>query len=225
LNKKWRAASKSDLVLLPSGCKIRDSFIGSGQGLWMHLDPVVLEGDRQVAAFVQRPQVDSSWNSDQLSRAVVSELRKECVQGFPRGPLFLEHAATIFISRLAYSFRDNDKPQFNSARALDDVKLRRVIDYCQSNLHRNVTLSELSALVDLTPGHFCAAFKRATGQRPHQFQIERRVERAKALLRDSDKSIADIALAVGFGSQSHLYIYFNRMTGFTPARYRRDLRE
>lgn len=224
LDKRWNARSRSDMVLVPAGCTIRDYFSGIGEGLWLHLDPAMLEEDRQVSAFLTRPVVDDSWGNDQLSRDIVSEVRKECLEGFPRGPLFLESAAAVFVSRLAHLLGGNDKPPFNSVRALDDPKLSRVIDYFHSNLHRNVTLSELSELVNLTPGHFCAAFKQATGQRPHQFQIERRVEQAKALLRDSERSIADIALAVGFSSQSHLHIHFNRITGLTPARYRRDPR-
>lgn len=225
LDKRWNATSKSDLVFVPSGCTIRDYFSGVGQGLWLYLNPAMLEQDRQVNDFLLRPTVDDSWDKDQLARAIVSALRKECIEGFPRGPLFLESAAAVFISRLAYLLGENDRPPFSSVRALDDPKLNRVIDYFDSNLHRNVSLSELSTLVNLTPGHFCAAFKQATGQRPHQFQIERRVERAKVLLRDSESSIADIALAAGFSSQSHMHIHFNRITGLTPARYRRDLHD
>jgi AraC family transcriptional regulator len=225
LNKTWRVAQKSnDLVLLPAGCKIGDCFSGSGQGLWMHLARETIAENKQLLAFVDQPVVDGTWAKDVLSRRLITELRKECIDGFPRGPMFLQHSATAFMCQLAYLLGSASKPQSNAVRALDNVKLSRVIDYLKSNLDRNVTLSELSVLVDLTPGQFCTAFKQATGQRPHQFQIEQRVEWAKTLLRKSDEPLSDIALMVGFSSQSHLHTFFNRITGTTPARYRRDLR-
>jgi AraC family transcriptional regulator len=225
LDKTWRAAEKSnDLVLLPPDCKILDCFNGSGQGLWMHLDRETIADNKQLLDFADRPIVDSTWNRDVLSRRLITELRKECIEGFPRGPMFLQHSVTAFMCQLAYLSGSIGKPQSNAVRSLDKVRLDRVIDYLNSNLDRNVTLSELSILVDLTPGQFCTAFKQATGQRPHQFQIEQRVKWAKALLRKSDQPLSDIALMVGFSSQSHLHTFFNRITGTTPARYRRDLR-
>ena len=95
-----------------------------------------------------------------------------------------------------------------------------VIEYIESNLDHNITLSELAGLVQLTPRYFCAVFKQAMGRPPHQFQIERRVERAKSLLGQPPVSLTDVALMVGFSSQSHLNEYFRRIVGVTPARYR-----
>ena len=51
--------------------------------------------------------------------------------------------------------------------------------------------------------------------------VARRVERAKALLRDTADPIADVALSVGFSSQSHLSNWFRRLVGVTPGTYRR----
>jgi AraC family transcriptional regulator len=108
----------------------------------------------------------------------------------------------------------------HSRSALSAQKLRLVIEYIESHLDRNVRLAELAALVDLTPRYFCAVFKRAIGRPPHQFQIEQRIERAKSLLRQPPVSLTDVALMVGFSSQSHLNAYFRRIVGVTPARYR-----
>jgi AraC family transcriptional regulator len=171
--------------------------------------------------FAEQTTVDHSWSKDRLAWAVVSELRKECLAGFPRGPLFIENASSIFFTQLAYLFGETTQ-RFDSPRALSGIKLQMVVDYFESNLHRNVTLSELSALVDLSPRYFCAAFKEAVGRPPHQFQIERRVERAKVLLLNPGLSLADVALMVGFSSQSHLSDYFRRITGITPAKYRAE---
>jgi len=60
------------------------------------------------------------------------------------------------------------------------------------------------------------------GRPPHQYQIELRIERAKSLLLRPAVTVSEIALMVGFSSQSHLNLCFRRMVGVTPARYRAD---
>ncbi len=80
---------------------------------------------------------------------------------------------------------------------------------------------ELSKVTGLSPHHFGDAFKAATGKSPHRYVIERRLSRARELLRETDRSISDIAYAVGFSSQSHFTANFRRVVGFTPNRFRR----
>lgn len=189
----------------------------------MLMDPATFADNKSLQTFVERPIVDVSWRADPLSRQIISEIQMECVGGFPRGPMFLEHAANVFVSQLAHILTSLQNSRREGAGALDDVRLLRVLDFLQDNFHRNITLSELANLVGFTPRYFCAAFKETTGQSPHQFQIEQRIERAKIMLRDSKLSIADVAYAVGFCSQSHLYGFFTRATGVTPMRYRQEV--
>jgi AraC family transcriptional regulator len=212
-----------DLIVLPSGREFQCNCSGSGQGFWLFIDPETIVDDKRVMSFMQKTTVDGSWSKDRLARIIAYEIRKEGSDGFPRGPMFFEHAAAIFLTQLAFVF-DNARPRLERIHPIGDIKLRMVIDYIDSNLSRNLTLSELARLVDLTPSYFCAAFKQATGRPPHQFQIERRVEQAKTLLLDQNLSLATVALTVGFNSQSHLNGYFRRIAGLTPARYRAETR-
>jgi len=209
-----------DLIVVPPGHEFDASGRG-GQILWLFFDPRTISDDESVKSFAEKVRVDSSWSKDRLLSAVVAEIRKECSNGFPRGPRFLERAAMMFVTQLAYFF-DRPAPRFEP-RALSAAKLQLVIEYLKSNLNRNITLAEISDLVDLTPRYFCAAFKKVMGRPPHQFQIELRVERAKKLLSDPNMSLVDIALALGFSSQSHLCDYFRRIMGVTPARYRAEI--
>ena len=73
----------------------------------------------------------------------------------------------------------------------------------------------------LSPYHFARAFKTSVGMTPRAFVEQRRIERAKQLLTESDRSIASIAVDTGFGTQSRLTFVFKRQVGFTPAVYRR----
>ncbi|HLH10706.1 MAG TPA: AraC family transcriptional regulator [Methylovirgula sp.] len=223
MDKVWsQTVASHDLVVLPRKCDLEDNCRGGGQGLWLFLDPQTIADDERAKSFVQDMTVDCSWSKDRLLWTIITEIKKECSNGFPRGPMFLERAAMMFVTQLAY-FIDGPPSRPEPTRALSDEKLQRVVDYFENNLSRNITLSEISDLVELTPRYFCAAFKEAVGRPPHQFQIERRVERAKTLLRNSHLSLVDVALMVGFSSQSHLSNCFRRIMGVTPARYRAEI--
>jgi AraC family transcriptional regulator len=220
LERVWTSAGgPHDLVILPPGREFLGRGRGGGQCLWIFIDPPSISDDGRVKSFAERARVDCSWAKDHLSRAIVTELANECENGFPRGPMFLEAASTALVVQLAYVL-DGRAPCAEPSYALSAPKLRLVMEYIESNLDRNVTLTELAALVGLTPRYFCTVFKQAIGRPPHQFQIEQRVERAKSLLRQPPVSVSDVALMVGFSSQSHLSAYFRRIVGVTPARYR-----
>ena len=103
---------------------------------------------------------------------------------------------------------------------LSPHKLRRAIRYIDDNLSRQLTLAALAKAVALSPGHFAHAFREATGVAPHRYVLERRVERAKALLRQSDLPITEIADRIGCSSHSHFSVLFHRATGLTPRQYR-----
>jgi AraC family transcriptional regulator len=225
LDKIWTSTSGScDMVVLPPGREFQGRCRGRGQGLWLFIDPLLISADSQVKSFAEKARVDCSWAKDRLAWTIATELRNECENGYPRGPMFLEAASTALVVQLAYVL-DGVAPRFEPIRALSERKLRYVLDYMQCHLDHNMTLSELAKLVDLTPRYFCEVFKQAMGRPPHQFQIEQRVERAKSLLCRPEVSVTEVALMVGFSSQSHLNVYFRREAGVTPARYRAELRQ
>ncbi len=107
-----------------------------------------------------------------------------------------------------------------TAGGLPECRLRRVAQYIQENLHREVRLAELGGLVHMSPYHFARLFKRSTGVSPHRFLIQRRLEEAKALLAAQTLPVAEIARSVGFRTASHFTATFRRATGITPSAYR-----
>ncbi len=106
---------------------------------------------------------------------------------------------------------------------IEDLRIRKAIDFIHANLSWNITLEELAEETNLSAGYLVAAFKRATGRPPHRYLLEQRVERAKVLLADPSQIITQIALDVGFSSQSHLTSVFRRLTGLTPNAYRNQV--
>lgn len=96
---------------------------------------------------------------------------------------------------------------------------RRVLDYIESNLSRELTLSELAGIAELSLHHFARMFKQTVGVALYRYVLERRVERAKMMLRAASANLVDISLSVGFYSQSHFTSTFHRMVGATPTEF------
>jgi len=113
-------------------------------------------------------------------------------------------------------------PERRPSSGLPPRKLQRVLDYIDSNLRDDMSLADLARIVAISPGHFAHLFRQTTGRPPHRFVMERRIERAKVLLRDTDLPITEIAEQVGCASHSHLSVVFHRETGVTPRDFRRQ---
>ena len=104
---------------------------------------------------------------------------------------------------------------------LSKLKLQLVLDYIQGHLDQDLGLKELANLLQLSPHYFAHLFKRSMGVAPHQYVIQQRVRRAKQLLKSPDRTIGEIAYAVGFANQAHLNRHFKRIVGITPGAFRR----
>ena len=105
-------------------------------------------------------------------------------------------------------------------------RLRRVTEYIQQNLDKDLRLAELAALLCMSPYHFARLFKCSTGLPPHRFVVRQRIARASEFLATREPSIAQISQMVGFRTPSHFTTVFRRVTGITPRGYRTEcLRE
>ncbi len=95
-----------------------------------------------------------------------------------------------------------------------------VLNFIDSNLENDLSLETLARLAGVLTHKFARAFKRRVGQTPHHYVLHRRIDAARQLLDNSEQSIADIAYATGFSSQSHMTTTFKRELGTTPAQLR-----
>jgi transcriptional regulator GlxA family with amidase domain len=101
-------------------------------------------------------------------------------------------------------------------------RLRRAIEFVETNLANSISTSDISAAAGLTRMHFAAQFKASTGLRPHEYLLRRRVERAQEMLAQTDMSVVDVAFSVGFQSQSHFTVVFSRFVGRPPHAWRQS---
>jgi AraC family transcriptional regulator len=111
-------------------------------------------------------------------------------------------------------------PAQGNVGALPMSRLRRVTEYIQQSLDKDLPLADLAALVSMSPFHFARLFKGRTGLPPHRFVIRQRIARARACLSTPDLPIAQISRSVGFRTPSHFTTVFRRVTGVTPRGYR-----
>ncbi|MEL7128926.1 MAG: DNA-binding response regulator [Pseudomonadota bacterium] len=104
---------------------------------------------------------------------------------------------------------------------LPNATLEMITDYILKTLDQEISLKTLAEIARMSESSFSRRFKSTTGISPYQFVVQERIEEAKRLLRDTDWSLADIAIAVGFSSQSHFSTAFKKAVKLTPMSYRR----
>ena len=99
-------------------------------------------------------------------------------------------------------------------------KLRLAVDFIEANLHKDLTVANIAEHVTMSESHFSHVFRKTVGLSPHRYVRDRRIERAKALLRESNMSLSEIAHRVGCSSASNFSVLFHSAAGTTPSTYR-----
>jgi transcriptional regulator of acetoin/glycerol metabolism/AraC-like DNA-binding protein len=103
---------------------------------------------------------------------------------------------------------------------LSPAAMRRVREYVDAHLGGSMDLATLAGVAGVSIHHFARGFKQSASITPHHYLTQKRVERAQDLLGNTDLSLSEIALAVGFSDQSHLAHHFRQMLGVTPGQFR-----
>jgi len=137
------------------------------------------------------------------------------------GPIY---ADSVSLALVRWLITQHMGPHSGSGRDVPPLpkwRLSRVLDYIEQRFCDTLTLRELATVSGLTRMHFAAQFRAATGQRPHEYILRRRISRAQELLRDRNFQIADIAYSTGFQTQAHFATVFKKVVGETPSSWRR----
>ena len=148
-------------------------------------------------------------------------LQAELEAGDASDPLYAESLCTAMVVRLADSGRGIAALE-GRRRTLAPRTATSVIDFIESNLDQRLTLDELAALARLSVPHFKVLFRETLGMPVHRYVVQRRVERAKALLLQGKLSTSQVALETGFSHQSHMAHWMNRLLGLTPRELVKD---
>jgi AraC family transcriptional regulator len=157
---------------------------------------------------------------DPLLGQIVTSLAQEIQGGFAER-ILVESLGTALCIGIAQHFVGN--LPLPTSKGLSPERLQRVRDYVEAHLDEDLSLTVLADIACLSPYHFSRSFKEAVGVGPQRYVIQRRLERAKTLLRRTHEPLALIALEAGFGDQSHFTTIFHREMGVTPGRFRAEL--
>jgi AraC family transcriptional regulator len=138
----------------------------------------------------------------------------------PGSKLYVESLSNVLAVHLLrqYATTKPHVPIYDGG--LSQRQLMQVLDYINDHLDQEIKLADLATLLDMSQFHFCHLFKQALATTPHQYLLQQRIERAKQLLKQTNQSIAEIALQCGFNSHSHLSKQFRQLTGVSPKTYR-----
>ena len=142
-------------------------------------------------------------------------LALEDAQGYPRGPLFWNEAASRFIDRLLVGH--TSRPPRASRGRLGQHALRRIRDYVSAHLAEPIEVAALAALAGRSSFHFSRVFARSVGMTPHRYVVHLRLQAAIQHVRRGRMGLAEIAAETGFADQSHLSRWVRRVHGVTPS--------
>jgi AraC family transcriptional regulator len=157
---------------------------------------------------------------DPLLVQIITTLAQKIDDGFA-DRILVESLGTVLCIRLAKRFV-GELP-LPTGKGLSPERLLRVREYIEAHLDDDLSLTALADIACLSPYHFIRSFKQAIGVGPQRYVMRRRIERAKTLMRRTNRPLASIAFEVGFNDQSHLTSIFCRETGMTPGRFRTAL--
>lgn len=165
---------------------------------------------------------DVSGFEDARLTAFLQELKHEAAR--PKSsPLLVRGLAQAIAIHLARNYAELSESARGDASSLPGFKLRRVTDWMVEHLSEEFSLTRVAEQAGMSVFHFTRLFKQATGLPPSQYQIKLRMDAAKRLLRETDRSIIDVGNAVGYSSPSHFARLFRKETRLTPSEYRKQL--
>jgi len=153
-----------------------------------------------------------------LARALLGADDMDC----SLGQNYADCLSLAIVTRLLTTARRSSTTIGAGASELTQWRLKRAIEYVEARLSEPVRLAEVAATTGLTRMHFAAQFKAATGLRPHEYLLRRRIERAQEMLLKTGMPLVDVALSVGFQTQAHFTGVFKRFAGSPPRAWLRS---
>jgi AraC family transcriptional regulator len=161
--------------------------------------------------------------ADQRIAALVSAAETEQAGGFLSGRLYMDAIGQALAAAIVQIRGALRRPLPGSRGGLAPAQLRRVIEYIHEQIDEDINVVQLAEIAGLSSAHFAQMFRRSTGYAPHQYVLRTRIERAKRMLRSTERRVIDIAISCGFQTPQHFARVFKKFCDATPASYRREV--
>jgi len=161
---------------------------------------------------------------DDALRHLILAMGADLKEGCPTGRIFGESIANTIAAYSAQKYASSSCYFQEFRDGLSRHCLRKVLDYIQSNLHRDLGVTEIAHVALISPYYFGKLFKRSTGHTLHQYVLDQRIKKAQGYLASTNMALAEIAAAVGLANQSHFTTAFKKKMCCTPGFYRASVR-
>ena len=210
-----------DIAVIPTGISHRCNWNASAQFMVLAIETALLKQVGQDLVNPDRIELIPHFmtQQDALIQGIIATLREELESDKIGGYLLIDSLKTTLAIHLLRNYCTAQPKLSSYANGLSQSKLQQVTEYINEHLHQDVRLIDLAAIAQMSSYHFLRLFKQSLGVTPHQYILQSRIEKAKYLLQQSELSIAEIAVRVGFCDQSHLTRYFKRIVGVTPKQF------
>jgi AraC family transcriptional regulator len=229
LGGEWKAnrveAGDFFLTSLPRPTELRWKALSPAPFRVMHLYLSLPLVKRAVADVLRLASTDAglrevSGANDPVLSSLLEHIRRELASPHPPSEVFVQGISQSIAVHLVRHYADPAADRREHRGGLPAHKLQTVLSLLQRDLAAEFRLAQLARAAGLSEYHFSRAFKQSTGLSPSRFFIRLRMERARRLLRETDASIIDIGLQLGYASPSHFAQVFRAEAGVTPTRYR-----
>ena len=205
------------LCICPAGAQHFTEFDGPMEGIVLQVSTECLALAKADLAAYGGTLVERMDGEDPTLTRIAHVLEAEAAANHPNGMLFWSSIADALLEHLA-AHHLSVAPEMPRG-PIHASALKRLEEFIQSNLAEPLDLGSLATVVGYSRFHFARAFRAAVGVSPHRYVIRRRLQRARALLRIGEGSLAQIAAATGFTDQSHLSSWIRRVYGAAPGRF------
>ena len=192
------------IVLEIDPLQLQRTLAETGSGNKIELKPVFAAPDRQIALLL-------------------TAMGEDIASGTPAGRLYGESIGNAVATYLAQRYSTTTPKFLLYKGGLSRSQLNRVFEFIEEHLAEGIGLSDLAETAGLSVYHFARQFRQSTGVAPHQYVLQRKIERAKETLRDPRKTILEASARVGFDDQSHFTKTFRRLVGVTPTEFRSQI--
>jgi AraC family transcriptional regulator len=202
----------NSLAYVPIGCAVFSSSQEGGEYLR------VTKADEFIGEVPAQRQFNDFI--DPIAISAAQTIRNLLLTNSP-APLLLEEKLIILAERVKCALKGN-LVESRQGRSMTPARLRRIDELIDATINQDVTIKVMADALGLSEAFFIRAFKAAVGKSPHSYLIDRRLAKARKLLKTSHHDLREIALAVGFSSHAHMTAAFRTRLGITPSTLRRD---
>lgn len=187
----------------------------------IHITPqLIIEATHETLRTPKWTLTGEYGIEDETILALAKSLRPWLIETGAIAHLYRKTLVKMLAVHLIAQYAQADFKQAGDSSAAEDAKLAPILEHIHNNLGKDLKVSALAELAELSQSHFCRVFKKSVGLSPYRYILSQRIAQAKALLSDTALSLADISFQCGFYDQSHFILQFRRFTGTTPKNYR-----